>query len=293
MGTAKPFVDGGGLCSPGRWKPSDRRVLDYGLNKVRNLMYERFMRVVADENGNATTPIDFAMRIAVGRYEDSPFEQADLDEARRELAHCLGFTEDVLQVPHGQVLHLDLIAKLLKLVGDPDWSFFLTLKEGVNLGVDQVMDRTPEVFEEKTHWKLEGVEVPGEVEKVNYKMLEPHKDEVRALFVEESRLGWMKEITDEEAKREYGEKLFVAALAVVQEPGKIRVVHDGSNGVHVNHRIRPRDQTRSPGAGELRTILREKAMTRKKMFMIAGGREQRAPPHQGPEEGLGLPGLSP
>ena len=59
-------------------------------------------------------------------------------------------------------------------------------------------------------------------------------------------------------------------LAVVQEAWKIRVVHDGSNGVHVNHRIRPRDQVRSPGAGELRAILRSKAALGKKLFVVSG-----------------------
>jgi hypothetical protein len=59
-------------------------------------------------------------------------------------------------------------------------------------------------------------------------------------------------------------------LAVVQALGKIRVVHDGSNGVHVNHRIQPRDQVRHPGAGELSTILRSKATANKKLFVVAG-----------------------
>ena len=80
----------------------------------------------------------------------------------------------------------------------------------------------------------------------------------------------MVEYTDDEAKNKFGDRLFVAGLAVVQEPGKIRVVHDGSNGIHVNHRVRPRDQLRSPGAGELRCILREKAVIGRKLFAIAG-----------------------
>ena len=100
--------------------------------------------------------------------------------------------------------------------------------------------------------------------------LENHDVEVERLFEEEARLGWMIEMTDGEAKERYGENLFVAALGVVEEPGKIRVVHDGSNAVHVNHRIRPKDQTRSPGAGELRRLLREKSSGQAKLFSLAG-----------------------
>jgi len=68
----------------------------------------------------------------------------------------------------------------------------------------------------------------------------------------------------------YGNRLFVTSLAVMQEPGKTRVVHDGSNGVHVNNRVRPRDQARFPGAGELRAVLRAKAAMGRKLFAIAG-----------------------
>ena len=68
----------------------------------------------------------------------------------------------------------------------------------------------------------------------------------------------MEEVSDIDAKRIYGQDLYVAALAVVVEPGKIRVVHDASNGVEVNQRIRIRDQVRYPGAGELRYLIRER-----------------------------------
>lgn len=45
---------------------------------------------------------------------------------------------------------------------------------------------------------------------------------------------------------------------MIDEGDKVGVIHDGSKHVRVNNRIRPRDQLRSPGAGELRSQLREK-----------------------------------
>ena len=68
----------------------------------------------------------------------------------------------------------------------------------------------------------------------------------------------MVEMTDEQAEKEYGANLRIAALAVVVESEKIRVVHDGTNKVHVNTCIRVKDQVRSPTAGELRSLMRER-----------------------------------
>ena len=62
----------------------------------------------------------------------------------------------------------------------------------------------------------------------------------------------MEEMTDDGTRRRFGDDLYVAPLAIVKEPDKLRVIHDGSNKVHVNPRITVRDQIRFPGAGELR-----------------------------------------
>ncbi len=52
-------------------------------------------------------------------------------------------------VADGQVFHLPVMAKLLMIYGDPDWEFVGVLGDGVALGVDEQMPRTPAVFEEK------------------------------------------------------------------------------------------------------------------------------------------------
>ena len=65
-------------------------------------------------------------------------------------------------------------------------------------------------------------------------------------------------MTDEQAEKEYGANLRIAALALVVESEQIRVVHDGTSKVHVNNCTRVKDQVRSPTAGELRSLMREK-----------------------------------
>ena len=64
--------------------------------------------------------------------------------------------------------------------------------------------------------------------------MEEYEDHVRRLFEEESAEGWMVELTDEQVEAEFGEDLHTAVLAAVVETEKIRVVHDGTNKVHVS-----------------------------------------------------------
>ena len=101
--------------------------------------------------------------------------------------------------------------------------------------------------------------------------LEENMSEVRNLFEEERSLGWMVEMSDKEVQEACGWKLYIASLAVVTEKDKIRLVHDATNKVQVNNRIRARDQARSP-AREMRTLQREWQERRggAKMFAVIG-----------------------
>ena len=64
----------------------------------------------------------------------------------------------------------------------------------------------------------------------------------------------------------------MAALKVVEEKNKLRIVHDATHGVAVNHRIKVRDQARSPTAEEIKALMREKYETHAgcRQFMIVG-----------------------
>ena len=95
---------------------------------------------------------------------------------------------------------------------------------------------------------------PLEKEATNYCSVNGYEKQVRELFGEEAADRWMVEMTDERAEKEYVANLRIAALAVVVESEKIRVVHDGTNKVHVNNCIRVKDQVRSPTAGEFRSL---------------------------------------
>ena len=86
LGAVKAFADGGGLCSPGRWSPEARGSGEYGLCKVRDALLPFYQEAVVDEMGRKTTPLDFVLRVAAGRFDDSPFDEVLLEQARLVVA---------------------------------------------------------------------------------------------------------------------------------------------------------------------------------------------------------------
>ena len=269
MGGDKPFGDGGGLCSPGRWPPG-RRGLPSALPELRTRLTAQFEKAVRAASDGADDPLSFMLKLAAGRFKTCPFGEPLLEETRAMFRDVLDMpaAEDVVST--GQVFHLPLMARLLRAYGDPDWRFVQEIGEGVSLGVDEDLPRTPAVFEEKGKWRLADDVGPGTDTTDNYKSVAPHVDKVRALFREEAALGWMVELPEAEARAIYKDRLAIAALGVVEERDKIRVVHDGSHKVHVNHRIRVKDQIRCPGAGEIRTLIQERMELGAKSFAILG-----------------------
>ena len=208
--------------------------------------------------------------MAAGRIASNPFEESGLQDLRLEIHKVLDMVSSSDVVADGQTFRLELMAELLKSCEDPDWDFFRHLGEGVCLGVDEPLPRTSAVFEEKGKWKLDADIGDGTLEAENYQSVDLHTEAVKELFKTEAEQGWMVELPEEEAKKTYGDRLVIASLGVVQEKTKIRVVHDGSNNVHVNHRIRVRDQLRCPGAGELKTIMQESKREGSRLFSILG-----------------------
>ena len=62
------------------------------------------------------------------------------------------------------------------------------------------------------------------------------------------------------ARKKYGSRLTIACLgATPKEPGSevVRILYDGTNGVHTNNRIRVRDRARCPMIEDLEALLRE------------------------------------
>ena len=76
------------------------------------------------------------------------------------------------------------------------------------------------MFEEQVRWTLSDAVPQGVSEHANYSSVGKHSEAVQKLFEAEQQLGWMVELSDQEAHRRYPGRLHVAALAVVEEKKK-------------------------------------------------------------------------
>ena len=101
----------------------------------------------------------------------------------------------------------------------------------------------------------------------NYKSVQLHVDEVEAQLEDLVRRQLAFKLTPQEAEGRFP-RLQVVSMGAVEkavEPPKkptVRLVMDGSNGVQVNKRIKPRDQARSPTATDIKWQQREMGLTR-------------------------------
>ena len=146
-----------------------------------------------------------------------------------------------LEIAPRQCFRLTALSKILKAFEDPDWFFPQTLIGGVSIGVDEELPQAPSIYEAKVKWALKDQYDDPEHNRSNYKSMDGFEEKVQALFKEEEALGWMEELTEVDARRRFGERLYVSSLAVVDEVSKIRVVHDATHGVALNTRIKVRN----------------------------------------------------
>jgi len=118
------------------------------------------------------------------------------------------------------------------------------------------MPRTPAVFEEQTRWRLEEEDF-WLLETENHKSAGEYAEAVKQQFETEIAEGLMAKYTRAEFSERFGERAAISALAVIEDKGKIRVLHDGTHGTCVNNRIRVRDRVRMPTVREVKVLLRE------------------------------------
>eukprot|EP00973_Karenia_brevis_P014281 1945300-Karenia_brevis.AAC.1 len=84
-----------------------------------------------------------------------------------------------------------------------------SLRSGVRIGVTERLPRTPSLYERKTRFRKYDEDIDGSepVSKDNYASVKENKEAVRQIFVEEAKLGIMREEPLEVAQREYGDDL--------------------------------------------------------------------------------------
>lgn len=141
------------------------------------------------------------------------------------------------------------------------------------MGVLNPLPRTPAIYEQQTKWSLEDDPlVVASLEAANYASVSEHEQFVYEHFDEEVKEGLMREMSEKDLREEFGEHVAIAALAVLVDEvtGKKRIIHDASNKVRVNHKIKCQDKQRMPGAKEKFTLLRYYKDRREVLFSILG-----------------------
>ena len=270
-GLEASFHDGGGLSSPGRWPPERRMKLE-GREWV--MVRHHILLAAVKRLGSVAEVEKEASRMARGGDSFQLVrEEAFLQEIRDILAEKLDIPRQE-RPEEGQPFFLDTMKGVLQRAGDPDWEFLEQAKTGLPLGILHEMPRTPAVFEEQVKWSLEGDGWGSAVwQKDNYASAAEHEKYLVEHLEQEVAEGLMVKMSEEDFVRTYGKNRAVAALAVLVEDeltGKKRVIHDGTHGVMVNHRIKCRDKVRMPGPREKRTLLEEYGADRAAVLSLVG-----------------------
>ena len=269
-GYTKEFVDGFGLCSPGRWPPEARGHLQT-LGERKHVM--AITRILEDLVQDAIPDVERkSMELAIGRLESSPFSEEQLWRARERICDLLPAPETAKEVPERQPFMLQMLGQSLKLLNDPDWEILCqgpeSFAEGVPLGCNGELKRTPQVFRERVKSrKLDETDFQPIMQ--NYSSVELTQNQLEEKFKQDEALGRMIATTEAAARQEYPEVLVAALGAICKPNGDVRPLHDATHGVRINNRITVPDHLETPGPEEIVELVARAKATKQAAFCIS------------------------
>ena len=125
--------------------------------------------------------------------------------------------------------------------------------------MDVKLRRTPAVYERKLKRRKypEQYEELGEEDfRLNYPSARQAEETIEAQFAREVEPGAMKEVSLQEAKELYGDRLAIASLGAIRKSdNSVRVVHDATHGQNINNVIKVRDAQHIPTGTDLTCAL--------------------------------------
>ena len=170
----RPLRDGGGKPSPGRQPPP--------LRKPPSVLVDLGKKIQALAVPWTTQVFD-----SIHKQEKAhPFPEDLLQKVRALIGPA-----STSSCSPGQPFYLEHIQILAQLAEDRDSGYCTTLKQGVPLGVDTPVLRSPDIWPTKEELKGESspdltLEAPTGRE--NYPSAETHAEDIRATFVEETAM---------------------------------------------------------------------------------------------------------
>ena len=275
--TAREYCDGQSLASPGRWPPSQRNYPTHPEWTVVSSAFKKF----TDTYG---TP-ELLVRLALGKVDSCPFGTREISELKADIV--TGLKEYGLELRTSErdrqdvLLDYRFIELLLVAARDPEVAIG-SFAEGVRVGPGVRLPRLPALYKAKKKWRLpeqsdpllhmEKGETGEHAWRNNYPAVASLSAEVTEVLEDQARRGQVLKLSECDARREYPD-LVVASLGAnkKEKPGGIitaRVLHDGTNGISVNRRIRVRDQERFPTASDVKRAMREKAALGERSFAL-------------------------
>ena len=200
-------------------------------------------------------PKEGRVQACVSRLKVSPFSPASLDSLRKKLASLLPDPSLALERPEGQPFWLHLLHQSLVILGDPDAAILVdgeaSFVEGVPLGDEQPIPRTPQVFRKRVNFRSLDI-TDFEPDMANYSSAELSSAQLEEQFRKDELAGLMIPTTAAAVEAEFGPgKLLVAAMGAVAKPnGEVRPLHDGTHGIGLNNKIQVLDRLEVPGPNE-------------------------------------------
>ncbi len=270
----RDLIDGGGLCSPGRWPPRARqRCSDGAIIAIRAELQRQIVRL---QSTAGRTCAQLFQAAAGGQLQESPFPSAVVDSIREymhdQLRDSYGdFTSKPREGDVDQPIRVRLLQALMGRAQDPDLGSMDRLAVGVPLGVDVKLPRTPAVYPRKVKWSLAQQCDPmawdrpwGQgIWRDNYASTRGHEAEIARQQSEHVDKGLAEELTEAEVRRRWP-TASIASLGALEKTDangsvSVRLLFDATTGVDLNARIRVRDQEQTPGAPDIKRYQREQA----------------------------------
>lgn len=241
--------DGGGFCSPGRWPPEKRRRPACAAT-LTNLIHEALSNSTKEQNDRV------AICLIKRKFKESPFKELGAG-IRRSLEAILdeeGFPRKSEKKPG--VMDFDLIERVARWTGDPDYQAPAECVVGVKIGYKEPLARCAFLWPSKQKWRLEEDDsIDPSMINENYSSAKVHKDVLTAQIAEQIKLGFMIETSYSEAAKKYGDRLRIAPMAMVPEGDDFRMIHDATHKVLINHSIRVPDHELYPTPADVRTAM--------------------------------------